>query len=360
MDRRRLYPRTAAYLPIPAVSVVAVLPASCTLIAPHQRATSGGVYVIEQLAQALASSIDVNLAVRKEPLRAIEGVNVLQAPRLDAGELPDAEIVIGGLAQPDPERVLELPPSKGAQLFFFQGYGTPDNPRVRQMLELRPRVLAVSSFLVERARGHGCEAELIRPGFERSIFHPGPVGRERGPVVAMMTHATDWKATEDGLSALARVRAAIPGVELKLFGGLEPDRIQIPSTFLGRLSRAQVGELLRETAVLVLPSWEEGLGLPGIEALACGAALATTDTKGGRDYALHGETALVTPPRRPDLLADSVIRLLREPELCVRLAQRGQARVLATYPPWPEAAAHFEHAIARLLSRTRSTAPSTP
>ena len=51
--------------------------------------------------------------------------------------------------------------------------------------------------------------------------------------------------------------------------------------------------------MLVLPSWEEGLGLPGIEALACGAALARTDTKGGRDIALDGETALVTPPAAP-------------------------------------------------------------
>ncbi len=84
----------------------------------------------------------------------------------------------------------------------------------------------------------------------------------------------------------------------------------MPCTFLGGLSRGQVAEVLGEAAVLVLPSWEEGLGLPGIEALACGAALACTDTKGGRDYALPGRTALVTPSHRPDLLADSVIRLL--------------------------------------------------
>lgn len=303
--------------------------------------------MIEQLARALSGSIEVNLAVRKDPLRPIEGVRVLHAPRLSAEELPDAEVVIGGLAQPDPERVLKLPPSKGAQLFFLQGYGTPDNPRVRQMLERRPRVLAVSSFLIERARGHGCEAELIRPGLDRSTFHPGPPSGERGPIVALMTHGTDWKATEDGLSALSRVRAKVPEVELRLFGGVEPD---VPCTFLGMLSRAQVAELLREVAVLVLPSWEEGLGLPGIEALACGAALAITDTKGGRDYAVHGETALVTPTRRPDLLADSVIRLLREPELRSRLARRGQAHVLATYPPWPRAAAGFQQSVARLLS----------
>ena len=116
--------------------------------------------------------------------------------------------------------------------------------------------------------------------------------------------------------------------------------------------------MLREVKVLVLPSWEEGLGLPGIEALACGAALASTDTKGGRDYALPGETALVTPPHEPELLADSVIRLLREPELSARLTMHGRKHVLATYPPWPQATAHFGQAIARLISRPNSRTPS--
>jgi len=343
--------------PRPAVSVAAVLPGSLTLIVPHQRESSGGVYVIEQLARHLARSMTVNLAVRKAPIRPLEGVAVLHAPRLCAAELPDAEVVIGGLAQPDPERVLELPPSKGVALFFFQGYGTPGNPRVRAMLERRPRVLAVSSFLLERARGHGCQAELFRPGLERSLFYAGPPAEERGALVTMMTHATDWKATSDGLTALARVQTAVPEVELRLFGALEPS---VPATFLGRLSPPQVAELLRRVAVLVLPSWEEGLGLPGIEALACGAALASTDTKGGGDYALSGQTALVTPPRDPGRLADSVIRLLREPELRGRLARRGREHVLATYPPWPEATAAFARALERLLSRGSARAPGAP
>jgi glycosyltransferase involved in cell wall biosynthesis len=339
----------------PAVSVAAVLPASCTLIVPHQRQASGGVYVIEQLARHLARAMQVNLAVRKGPTRPLQGVRVLRAAHLRPEELPDAEVLIGGLAQPDPDRVLALPPEKGTPLLFFQGYGTPDNPRVTRVLQRRPRVLAVSSFLLERARGHGCEAELIRPGLERTLFEPGPPNEQREPIVAMMTHATDWKATDDGLAALARVRAAVPEVELRLFGGVQPT---IPSTFLGRLSLAEVGELLRETAVLVLPSWQEGLGLPGIEALACGAALASTDTRGCRDYALAGETALLTAPHEPDGLADSVIRLLRDRALRDRLARSGQAHVLATYPPWPEAAARFRRAVARLLSRTRPTARS--
>jgi hypothetical protein len=174
-----------------------------TLIAPHQRAASGGVQVIEQLALHLAAFAGVSLAVRRGPTRRLAGVRVIEAPRLAAQELPDAEVLVGGLAQPDSERLLDLPASRGAPLFLFQGYGTPSNPRVTEMLLHRPRVLAVSSFLTQRARDHGCQVELVRPGLDRTIFATGEPCAQRAPSVAMMTHATDWKATEDGLGALA-------------------------------------------------------------------------------------------------------------------------------------------------------------
>jgi glycosyltransferase involved in cell wall biosynthesis len=374
-----------------------VLPARYTLIVPHQRATSGGVYVIEQLARHLSRSAEVTLAVRAGPTRPIAGVRVLGAPNLNAHELPDADVVLGGLAQPDPERVLALPAGKGALLFLLQGYGVPGNPRVSAMLERRPRVLAVSSFLAERAREHGCEVEQVAPGLDRSIFHAGPPSEKRKPVVAMLAHTIGWKATDDGLAALAQVRAAIPEVELVLFGTAAPDaeasggsRTRTPTEpgaesngdsrataqtepstepstepgseprarFLGTLARSQVAELLRRASVFVCSSQEEGLGLPGIEALACGAALASTDTKGGRDYAIDSQTALVSTPGRPDLLAESVIRLLREPQLRARLSRQGQERVLSTYPPWPQAAELFGQAVTRLLDRAPATAPA--
>jgi glycosyltransferase involved in cell wall biosynthesis len=225
------------------------------------------------------------------------------------------------------------------------------------MLRNRPRVLAVSSFVAQQARDHDCEVELTRPGLDRATFTGGEPCAQRAPAVAMMTHTLDWKATEDGLAALAQVRAAMPEVEIKLFGASAPE-VDLGAAHLGELSRAAVAELLRHVSVFVCPSLEEGLGLPGIEALASGAALATTDTKGSRDYAIDGETALVTLPGRPDLLAESVIRLLREHELRGRLSRRGRAHVLATYPPWPRAAKHFGRAVGKLLSGARPPALS--
>jgi glycosyltransferase involved in cell wall biosynthesis len=336
-----------------------VFPSRVTLIAPHQRAASGGVQVIEQLARHLAPLTAVNLAVRRGPTRALDGVAVIEAPHLDADELPDVDVLIGGLAQPDSERLLDLPASKGSPLFLFQGYGTPGNPHVSEMLRRRPRVLAVSSFVAQRAREHDCEVALVRPGLEIATFTAGEPCARRAPLVAMMTHAVDWKGTEDGLAALDRVRAAVPEVEVRLFGASAPAVDLGSAPHLGALSRSGVAELLRSASVFVCPSLEEGLGLPGIEALACGAALATTDTQGARDYAIDGETALVTPPGRPDLLAASVIRLLRTAAQRGELARRGREHVLATYRPWPQAAACFHRAIATLLGETPAAAVTT-
>jgi glycosyltransferase involved in cell wall biosynthesis len=91
--------------------------------------------------------------------------------------------------------------------------------------------------------------------------------------------------------------------------------------------------------------------MPGLEALVCGAALATTDTKGSRDYALDEETALVTPPQDPGRLADSILRLLGDPDLRARLADGAQRRLAKTYQSWPRAATRFREAIEEYIDK---------
>lgn len=318
-----------------------------TFLAPHQRAPTGGVYTISQFALQLAGEAEVTLAVGKGPLCELAGVRVIAARELVAEELPDADVLIGGLAQGNVDGVLELPRRLGTPVFMFQGYGRPGNPAVREALSRKVRVLTIADYLTDEARRAGCAVEPVAVGLDRQVFAPGPAAETRAPSVAMITHGLDWKGSDDGIDALQRVRAACPEAEILFFG--EP-RDDLPGRFVEGLSgrRDRIADLLRRVAVLVLPSWEEGLGLPGIEALACGAALATTDTQGGRDYAHHMETALVSPPRDPAALARNVTRLLRDRGLRGALAAAGRRRVLERYPPWSEAAVGFREAVERL------------
>jgi glycosyltransferase involved in cell wall biosynthesis len=318
-----------------------------TFTTPHQRETSGGVYVIEQLARKLAATVDTTLLVRRGPVRPIPGVRVRAAGRLSASTVPRADVLVGGVAQGTFAEYAALPPSCGQQVFLFQGYGTPGDARVRNALAERPRLLTVSDWLAVDAQAHGCRVAQFRYGLDRSLFFPGRACEERPPVVAMMCHTLDWKGGADGLAALTRVRDEVPEVELRLFGTRAPE---FAGNIITAPSRERVGAIFREAAVVACPSWEEGFGLPGLEALACGAALATTDTKGSRDYAYHEATALVSPPREPGELAANIVRLLDDRELRGRLALAGSTAVRERFPPWEQAAQRFVAAVTELVS----------
>ena len=63
------------------------------------------------------------------------------------------------------------------------------------------------------------------------------------------------------------------------------------------LDQAALGREYDAARVFAVGSWFEGFCQPGLEALACGTPLVTTDNGGCREYAIDGETALVVPPR---------------------------------------------------------------
>ena len=69
---------------------------------------------------------------------------------------------------------------------------------------------------------------------------------------------------------------------------------------------------------------------PGLESLACGTPLVTTDNGGCREYAIDGETALVVPPRDARAMADAIRRLLDDDALAARSSPTGSRSSSAT------------------------------
>jgi hypothetical protein len=313
-----------------------------TLILPHQRQTTGGVYAIEQFARHMAERLDVSVIVRESCARPISGVRVHAASELAPEAIPQADVLLYPADMKDAERIVALPASAGRPVVLFQGYGTPGSPVVSANLAGAEEALAVARWLVEDAVSHGTACAYVPHGLDRDLFAPGPPARERAARVSVMTHRLDWKGLADALAAISLVRSVRADVEVILFG-VEP--VSDAGVFLASPSRAEVAALLRSCAVHIVASWEEGFGLTGAEAIACGAALATTDTKGSREYALDGHTALVSPPRDPGALAESVLRLLEDGDLRERLVRNGQLHLRGVMPSWPEAARRMEYAL---------------
>lgn len=86
-----------------------------------------------------------------------------------------------------------------------------------------------------------------------------------------------------------------------------------------------LSSLYNRTRVFLVPSEYEGFGLPGLEAMACGAALVSTRNGGVESYA-DESCALLCPPRRPRQLAAAVERLLTDDHLRLQLARSAVRR----------------------------------
>lgn len=95
--------------------------------------------------------------------------------------------------------------------------------------------------------------------------------------------------------------------------------------------RADVPDLLPAFDVFVLPSRYEGLPTAVVEAMVCGVPVVATAVNAVGDVVVPGETGLLVPPRKPDLLAAAVRYLLDSPETAARMAGRARARLGERY-----------------------------
>jgi glycosyltransferase involved in cell wall biosynthesis len=91
--------------------------------------------------------------------------------------------------------------------------------------------------------------------------------------------------------------------------------------------RPDVPELLPAFDVFLLPSRYEGLPTAVVEAMACGIPVVATAVNAVSDVVVPGETGLLVPPGRPDLMADAVRYLLDRPTAAARMAETARARL---------------------------------
>ena len=67
--------------------------------------------------------------------------------------------------------------------------------------------------------------------------------------------------------------------------------------------------------------------MPAMEAMATGALLVTTDTGGSRDFAVAGETALISPPRDWQALSANLSHAVTHWSEHDRTRQAGRERI---------------------------------
>jgi glycosyltransferase involved in cell wall biosynthesis len=146
-------------------------------------------------------------------------------------------------------------------------------------------------------------------------------GMDGGPWVAHVGACIPRKRIDVLLDVVAAVREQVPGLRLLKVGGAwtAAQSEQIVRLGLGGaivrvtgLSRAELAEVYRRAAVVLMPSEAEGFGLPVIEALACGAAVAASDIPALREAG--GPAAAYAPIGDVAAWAETVATMLAHPD----------------------------------------------
>lgn len=120
---------------------------------------------------------------------------------------------------------------------------------------------------------------------------------------------------------------------------IETSAKSLPVRYLRFVDDTWIPALYAGSTALIAPSWYEGFGLPILEAMACGAAVITSDR--GALPEVAGDAAIVIPPGDVETLTCSMERLLDDTTLRDDLARRGRRRA-AEFTWERAAAAHLE------------------
>jgi glycosyltransferase involved in cell wall biosynthesis len=107
----------------------------------------------------------------------------------------------------------------------------------------------------------------------------------------------------------------------------ERDRLGLSGSvhFIGR--RQDVPSILQRSDLLVHPSWSEGFPNVILEAMCAGLPVVATTVGGCPELVDNGHTGLLVEPKRPDLLAEAVDRIISQPVLARTMGERARDRV---------------------------------
>lgn len=270
-------------------------------------------------------------------------INVRWVPSLNPCFVPKADVVVA-TAWETAEWVARYPANRGQKFYLIQHFEDWFGDRERLLNTWRAPLnkIVISKWLGDIATSLGQTFRYIPNGLDFESFgvDVSPEVRSSKKLL-MLYHHLDWKGTKEGLAALATVREAVTDIEVTLFGVVAPTGGELPEwvRFEQLPSKSRLRQLYNEAAIFVSPSWAEGWALPPAEAMQCGCATVLTDI-GGHEYAIHGKTSLLSPPKDAERMASNLLMLLKDDGYRIRLAHAAVSEI--SQYTWPRATQSLE------------------
>lgn len=233
-------------------------------------------------------------------------------------------------------------------------------PLFNYLLGLARPLMTNSGAMARRLGEMGLSgATPVHPGIDALRFCPATEERSGPPVLLSVCRLVPRKGLDMVIAVMPALLAEFPELRYLIVGD-GPDRprleqlvmaggLQRSVRFAGRISPEELPVYYRSGHIFVLPTREEkqqasveGFGIAFLEASASGLAI-VAGRSGGVEEAVKDEiSGFLVPPSDQPALTETLLRLLRLPELRRQLGQAGRV--------WVEREMSWERAAGDLLA----------
>jgi len=316
--------------------------------------TNGGVKRIIMLSNLLSErGHEVNIVIHKGEATCDwydVKVPVIVNYDLDEKKFPNADaIIVYECIEPEYLlRIKNFKHNKGKKYLLVLSYGYQKSDWIKHNIKLKNFTkICTTEWLRDSCDALGEEKrtsrELLLTGIDHEQFqHVRLFGKSyippSGIVIGAYYKYGDYVCFDELQQVFLEVKKKHPDINLITYSNKDA-----PVSFSRHYKdppQEKLKELYSSCDIWLCTNSIEGLGMPPLEAMACGCCLVTTDTKGNNFYAIHNKTALVSKPGDIQDLIKNLNLVIEDAQLRHRLSMSGQK--LASSLSWESSVIRLE------------------
>lgn len=233
-------------------------------------------------------------------------------------------IVITDVRTADP--VSRLDENKGKKIYMiqdFENWVLPDE-KVYATYSLDFKHITVAKFLSNMVDAHSTSKAVCVPnGINTDLFKVTvPIEKRKKHSIAFHYRSNPQKGSRYAFETIKILQEKYSDLDVTVVS-IEKKPSDLPRNckFIHGASPQEVADVNNSVSVFMCTSVIEGFGLPGLEAMACGCALVTTDYTAVHEYAENQYNALISPVKDAESMARNVIRLFEDDNLRMKIAR---------------------------------------
>ncbi|MEE6635741.1 glycosyltransferase family 4 protein [Limosilactobacillus pontis] len=227
--------------------------------------------------------------------------------------------------------------------YFIQGYEDWNVSKefVNNTFKLGLNNIVISKWLKEKVDSiSGKPSVLIPNALDTEIYKKKiAMSKRESHTIALLYHEEKNKGLANAFKVLKVIKEKYPDLKVKMFGQFPEPNLPKWIKYYRNASQAETVNIYNSSQVFLCSTIEEGFGLTGFEAMACGSCLVSTNYKGVREYAIDGYNALLSPVGDIKGQVDNVVRIFEDPLLREKLSINGVNS--AKEHSWSEAMKRF-------------------